>query len=51
MHPFYFEKEYFSLRLVTLDGELLNPGGAITGGVFRHSGNLLGRKREIEECK
>ena len=44
-------KNNFSLRLVTLDGELLNPGGAITGGVFRHSGNLLGRKREIEECK
>lgn len=42
-------KNNFSLRLVTLDGELLNPGGAITGGVFRHSGNLLGRKREIEE--
>ena len=44
-------KNNFSLRLVTLDGELLNPGGAITGGAFRHSGNLLGRKREIEECK
>ena len=25
-------KNNFSLRLVTLDGELLNPGGAITGG-------------------
>ena len=36
-------KNNFSLRLVTLDGELLNPGGAITGGAFRHSGNLLGR--------
>ena len=45
------KKNNFSLRLVTLDGELLNPGGAITGGAFRHSGNLLGRKREIEECK
>lgn len=44
-------KNNFSLRLVTLDGELLNPGGAITGGAFRHSGNLLGRKRETEECK
>ena len=31
-------KNNFSLRLVTLDGELLNPGGAITGGAFRHSG-------------
>ncbi len=44
-------KNNFSLRIVTLDGELLNPGGAITGGAFRHSGNLLGRKREVEECR
>ena len=43
---FLSRKNNFSLRLVTLDGELLNPGGAITGGVFRHSGNLLGRKRD-----
>ena len=39
-------KNNFSLRLVTLDGELLNPGGAITGGVFRHSGEgCLGREK------
>lgn len=44
-------KYHFTLRLVTLEGELLNPGGAITGGAFRHSGNLLGRKRELEEWK
>ncbi|MBR0382165.1 MAG: chromosome segregation protein SMC [Eubacterium sp.] len=42
-------KNNFSLRIVTLDGELLNPGGSITGGAFKHAGNLLGRKREIEE--
>lgn len=44
-------KNSFSLRIVTLDGELLNPGGAITGGAFRHAGNLLGRKREMAECR
>ncbi len=44
-------KNHFRLRLVTLDGELLNPGGAITGGAFRHAGNLLGRKRETRECE
>lgn len=38
-----------SLRLVTLDGELLNPGGAMTGGAFKNAGNLLSRRREIEE--
>ena len=40
-----------SLRIVTLDGELLNPGGSLTGGAFKHSSNLLGRKREIEELE
>ncbi len=38
-----------SLRLVTLSGELINPGGAMTGGAFRNSSNLLGRKRELEQ--
>ncbi len=38
-----------SLRLVTLEGELINPGGAMTGGAFRNSSNLLGRKRELED--
>ncbi|HCR82875.1 chromosome segregation protein SMC [Muricomes intestini] len=38
-----------SLRLVTLDGELMNPGGSMTGGAFRNSSNLLSRRREIEE--
>ena len=48
---FLNRKNNYSLRIVTLDGELLNPGGAITGGAFRrHAGNLLGRKREVEEC-
>ena len=38
-----------SLRIVTLEGELINPGGAMTGGAFRNSSNLLSRRREIEE--
>ena len=40
-----------TLRLVTLDGELLNPGGSMTGGAFKNAGNLLGRRREIEELE
>ena len=39
----------YSLRIVTLDGELLSPGGSMTGGAFKNAGNLLGRRREIEE--
>ena len=38
-----------SLRLVTLEGELINPGGSMTGGAFKNSSNLLNRRREIEE--
>lgn len=38
-----------SLRIVTVEGELINPGGAMTGGAFKNSSNLLSRRREIEE--
>lgn len=40
-----------SLKIVTLEGELLNPGGSMTGGAFKNTGNLLGRRREIDELK
>ncbi len=42
-------KYKYSLRIVTLEGEQLNPGGSMTGGAFKNSSNLLGRRREIEE--
>ncbi|MEG0772287.1 chromosome segregation protein SMC [Clostridium sp.] len=39
-------------KIVTLEGEVLNPGGALTGGsIYSKSGNIIGRKREIEELK
>lgn len=41
----------YSLKIVTLEGELLNPGGSLTGGAFRNSSNLLGRRREIEDLE
>lgn len=40
-----------SLRIVTLEGELLNPGGSMSGGAFKNSSNLLGRRREMEELE
>lgn len=40
-----------SLRIVTLEGESLSPGGSMTGGAFKNSSNLLGRRREIEELE
>ncbi len=42
-------KYKYSLRIVTLEGDQLNPGGSMTGGAFKNSNNLLGRRREIEE--
>ncbi|MDR2042927.1 MAG: chromosome segregation protein SMC [Clostridium sp.] len=39
----------FSVRMVTLEGELFQPGGAISGGAFKNSSSLLSRRREIEE--
>ncbi len=43
------KKFHQSLRIVTKEGELLTPGGAMTGGAFKNSSNLLGRKRELDE--
>ena len=41
----------YSLRIVTLEGESLQPGGSMTGGAFKNNSNLLGRRREIEELE
>ena len=40
-----------SIRMVTLEGEPLSPGGSMTGGAFKNNSNLLGRRREIEELE
>ncbi|MBR6405206.1 MAG: chromosome segregation protein SMC [Lachnospiraceae bacterium] len=42
------KKYRYSLRIVTLQGDLLSVGGAITGGAFKNSSNLLGRNQELE---
>jgi chromosome segregation protein len=39
----------YKYRIVTLDGEVFNPGGALTGGSYSKNANVIGRKREIEE--
>ncbi len=41
----------YGIRMVTIEGELLVPGGAISGGAFKNNSNLLGRRREIEELE
>jgi len=45
------KKYHYLLRIVTLEGEYLTPGGALAGGAFKNASNLLGRKREIEELE
>lgn len=44
-------KYNYTLRIVTLDGELLQVGGSITGGTYKNAGNLLGRRRELDELE
>ncbi|MEG1290890.1 MAG: chromosome segregation protein SMC, partial [Lachnospiraceae bacterium] len=44
-------KYQYSLRIVTLEGESLNPGGSMSGGAFKNTSNLLGRKSEIEHLE
>jgi len=40
----------YNYKIVTLEGEVINPGGSLTGGSIKGKNfNVLGRKREIEE--
>ncbi len=42
----------YSFRIVTLEGDVISPSGAITGGsVAKKTVNILGRSREIEELE
>ncbi|KJS81232.1 MAG: hypothetical protein JM58_17490 [Peptococcaceae bacterium BICA1-8] len=44
------KKTNFSHRMVTLDGEVMTPGGALTGGNYRkQKTGLLTRKRMLKE--
>ena len=46
-----FQKYKSSIKIVTLQGELFNPGGAISGGSHKNSTTVIGRKREYEELR
>ncbi len=41
-------KYHYTIRMVTLEGDQLVPGGAMSGGAFKNNSNLLGRRREME---
>lgn len=44
------KKSGYSFKIVTLSGEVINPGGSMTGGsVYNKAVNVISRKREINE--
>ncbi|MBR4867842.1 MAG: chromosome segregation protein SMC, partial [Clostridia bacterium] len=41
----------YRFRVVSLDGQVVNTGGSMTGGSFNRSAGLLSRRGEIEKIK
>lgn len=41
----------YSYKVVTLEGDIINPGGSITGGSLPKANNLLNRRNRIEKIK
>lgn len=42
------KKTGYKYKIVTLDGQLLNPGGSLTGGSINKTQSLLSRSKDIE---
>ncbi len=38
----------YRTRIVTLEGDIVNPGGSMTGGGARKSKSILGPKRRVD---
>ncbi|MCL2702997.1 MAG: chromosome segregation protein SMC [Defluviitaleaceae bacterium] len=45
----FSRKHKYAYKVVTLAGEVINPGGAITGGSADKKFGILSRKRELDE--
>ena len=43
------KKTGYKFKIVTLDGQLVNPGGSLTGGSINKTHSLLSRAKEIEK--
>lgn len=42
----------YTFRIITVEGDIINPSGAMTGGsISKKTVNILGRSREIESIK
>ena len=40
----------YRTRIVTLEGDVVNPGGSMTGGGARKSKSILSQKDELSKC-
>jgi len=48
-HALQIARKYrYRMNIVTLEGESLTPGGAISGGAYRNNSNLLARQAEMD---
>lgn len=45
----FAKKTGYKFKMVTLDGQLVNPGGSLTGGSINKTQSLLSRSKDIEE--
>ena len=45
------KKYYYRFKIVTLDGQVVNAGGSLTGGSLNRNTGLLSRANEIETLK
>lgn len=51
-HAVRISKKLSGMRVVTLEGEIINSGGAITGGKYKNkTANILERKTEIAQLQ
>ncbi len=51
-HAIAISKKYgYRFKIVTLDGQVLNPGGSMTGGSLDRRSGLISRAKEIERLK
>ena len=45
------KRNNYSFKIVTLDGQVVNPGGSLTGGSIGKNTGILSRQNEIEKLK
>ena len=45
------KRKNYSVRIVTLDGQQINPGGSFTGGSSRRDNSVISRKNTVEKLK